>query len=122
MQFSIVSLRKAVEDNEIFRFDADYFHPRALNVIDRSDGGVFWKLRNAVNNLVFHHLHVVEFFPESSALRTFAFVERNASSCLLFLIVNATVQHRVLGEIISEVCPFHSRVCSRCNNHNSYTP
>lgn len=33
MKYSIVTLNNVLVDNEIFRYDADYFHPDALNIL-----------------------------------------------------------------------------------------
>ena len=35
MQYSIVNLSEVQKNNEIFRYDADYFHPQALSIINK---------------------------------------------------------------------------------------
>ena len=35
MQYSVVKLSEVQKNNEIFRYDADYFHPLALSIIKK---------------------------------------------------------------------------------------
>ena len=66
MQFSIVSLRKVLEDNEIFRFDADYFHPRVLNLIDRIKAKRFLRIEDCFEVTKLAGFEYTQYFTEQN--------------------------------------------------------
>jgi len=45
MQYSIVKLKEVFEDNEIFRFDADYYYPPAYYLYKRIKSGRFLRIK-----------------------------------------------------------------------------
>lgn len=66
MKYSIVNINNVKEDNEIFRYDADYFHPEALKVLSLLKARKYCNIERDFNVTKLAGFEYTEYFTEEN--------------------------------------------------------
>ncbi|MBQ4645969.1 MAG: restriction endonuclease subunit S [Candidatus Gastranaerophilales bacterium] len=70
MKYSIVSFKNVLTDNEIFRYDADYFHPNALKVLSIMKSKKYCLIEKAFDVTKLAGFEYTEYFTQENMAST----------------------------------------------------